>query len=213
MRQMPGSGPPSPARATSPLPVWDDGSMPRLTKIYTKTGDEGLTGLGGGQRVPKDSRRVTTYGTVDELNSQIGVALATGLCERLAAELPLIQNELFDLGSDLATPAESQARHPVPTVETRHIEKLERLIDELNEVVGPLANFLLPGGSLGAAQLHVARTICRRAEREATGLARDEAIGPTVLPYLNRLSDALFVMARYENHEAGVSEPLWRPGT
>ncbi len=186
--------------------------MPRLTKIYTRTGDEGLTGLGGGQRVPKDSRRVTTYGTVDELNSQIGVALATGLCERLAAELPLIQNELFDLGSDLATPAESQARHPVPTVETRHIEKLERLIDELNEVVGPLANFLLPGGSLGAAQLHVARTICRRAEREATGLARDEAIGPTVLPYLNRLSDALFVMARYENHEAGVAEPLWRPG-
>ena len=187
--------------------------MPRLTKIYTRTGDEGLTGLGGGQRVPKDSLRVTTYGTVDELNSQIGVALATGLCERVAAELPLIQNELFDLGSDLATPAESQARHPVPTVETPHIEKLERLIDELNEVVGPLANFLLPGGSLGAAQLHVARTICRRAEREATGLARDEAIGPTVLPYLNRLSDALFVMARYENHEAGVSEPLWRPGT
>ena len=186
--------------------------MPRLTKIYTRTGDEGLTGLGGGRRVPKDSRRVTTYGTVDELDSQIGVALATGLCERLAAELPLIQNELFDLGSDLATPAESQTRHPVPTVETRHIEKLERLIDELNEVVGPLANFLLPGGSLGAAHLHVARTICRRAEREATGLARDEAIGPTVLPYLNRLSDALFVMARYENHEAGVDEPLWRPG-
>ncbi len=192
--------------------MWDDGSMPRLTKIYTRTGDEGLTGLGGGQRVPKDSRRVTTYGTVDELNSQIGVALATGLCERLAAELPLIQNELFDLGSDLATPATSQARHPVPTVETRHIEKLERLIDELNAIVGPLANFLLPGGSLGAAQLHVARTICRRAEREATGLARDEAIGPTVLPYLNRLSDALFVMARYENREAGVAEPLWKPG-
>jgi len=95
--------------------------MPRLTKIYTKTGDEGLTGLGGGRRVPKDSRRVETYGTVDELNSQIGVALATGLCERLAGELPHIQNELFDLGADLATPAESQARHPVPTVERRHI--------------------------------------------------------------------------------------------
>src|SRR6478736_9922323 len=89
-------------------------AVPKLDRIYTKTGDEGLTGLGGGQRVPKDSRRVTTYGTVDELNSQIGVALATGLCERLAAELPLIQNELFDLGSDLATPAASQARHPVP---------------------------------------------------------------------------------------------------
>ena len=182
-----------------------------MTRIYTKTGDEGVTGLGGGQRVPKDSQRVETYGTVDELNSQIGVALATGLCDRLAAELPQIQNELFDLGSDLATPAVSQARHPVPTVEPRHIEKLERLIDELNEVVGPLANFLLPGGSPGASHLHVARTICRRAERAATTLAREEEIGPTVIPYLNRLSDALFVMARFENHERSVNEPLWEP--
>ena len=179
--------------------------MPRLDRIYTKTGDEGMTGLGGGQRV-------RTYGTVDELNSHIGLALALGLCERLGSELPVIQNELFDLGSDLATPATSQARHPVPTVEVRHIEKLERIIDELNEVVGPLTNFLLPGGSPGAAQLHVARTVCRRAERDATTLARDEEIGTTVLPYLNRLSDALFVMARYENHERGVAEPLWRPG-
>jgi len=186
--------------------------MPRLTRIYTKTGDEGLTGLGGGQRVPKDSLRVETYGTVDELNSQIGVALATGLCDRLVRELPSIQNELFDLGSDLATPASSQARHSVPTVEPRHIEKLEGLIDELNEIVGPLANFLLPGGSPGAAQLHVARTVCRRAERAATTLARAEPIGPTALPYLNRLSDALFVMARFENHERGVAEPLWQPG-
>lgn len=187
--------------------------MPKLDRIYTKTGDEGMTGLGGGQRVPKDSSRVSTYGTVDELNSHIGVAIASGLCERLTRELTLIQNELFDLGSDLATPATSQARHPVPTIEPRHIEKLERLIDEFNDVVGPLTNFLLPGGSPGAAQLHVARTVCRRAEREATGLARDEGIGPTVLPYLNRLSDALFVMARYENHQRGVAEPLWRPGT
>src|SRR4051794_10970582 len=191
----------------------DNGRMPRLDRIYTKTGDAGTTGLGGGQRVPKDSGRVETYGTVDELNSQIGVALATGLCERLAAELPLIQNELFDLGADLATPATSQARHPVPTVEVRHIDKLERLIDEFNDVVGPLTNFLLPGGAPGAAQLHVARTICRRAERAATTLAREETIGVTVLPYLNRLSDALFVMARYENHERGVAEPLWAPGT
>lgn len=186
--------------------------MPRLTRIYTRTGDEGLTGLGGGQRVPKDSTRVEAYGTVDELNSQLGVALATGLCERLAAELPALQNQLFDLGADLATPATSQARHPVPTIEPRHVEALEHLIDELNEVVGPLANFLLPGGAPGAAALHVARTICRRAERAVTTLARDEPIGPTVLPYLNRLSDALFVMARFENHERGISEPLWRPG-
>ena len=186
--------------------------MPRLDRIYTKTGDEGMTGLGGGQRVPKDSLRVATYGTVDELNSQIGVALATGLSERLASELVPIQNQLFDLGSDLATPATSQARHPVPTVQPRHVEHLEVLIDELNEVVGPLANFLLPGGSPGAAQLHIARTVCRRAEREATSLAREEPIGATVLPYLNRLSDALFVMARYENRERSVSEPLWEPG-
>ena len=186
--------------------------MPRLTRIYTKTGDAGMTGLGGGQRVPKDSRRVEAYGTVDELNSQIGLALSLGLSERLATELPRIQNQLFDLGSDLATPAVSQARHPVPTVELRHIEQLEALIDELNAVVGPLANFLLPGGSVGAAALHVARTICRRAEREAAALARDEPVGPTVLPYLNRLSDALFVMARYENHERAVPEPLWQPG-
>ena len=187
--------------------------MPKLDRIYTKTGDAGMTGLGGGQRVPKDSRRVEAYGTVDELNSHIGIALATGLCERLTTELRLIQNELFDLGSDLATPATSQARHPVPTVEARHIQKLERLIDEFNDVVGPLTNFVLPGGSPGAAQLQVARTVCRRAEREATTLARDETIGATVLPYLNRLSDALFVMARFENHQRDVVEPLWRPGT
>jgi cob(I)alamin adenosyltransferase len=186
--------------------------MPRLTRIYTKTGDEGMTGLGGGRRVPKDSPRVEAYGTVDELNSQLGVALATGLSERLVDELALVQNELFDLGADLATPADSQARHPVPTVQPRHIERLEALIDELNEVVGPLANFLLPGGSPGAAQLHVARTICRRAERVTTALAREEAVGATVLPYLNRLSDALFVMARYENHIRGAAEPLWNPG-
>ena len=192
--------------------VRDNGRMPRLDRIYTKTGDEGMTGLGGGQRVAKDSLRVEAYGTVDELNSHIGLALAIGLCERLAAELPAIQNQLFDLGADLATPAPSQARHPVPTVQPRHIEALEGLIDELNEVVGPLTNFLLPGGSRGAAQLHVARTVCRRAERAATTLAREELIGPTVLPYLNRLSDALFVMARYENHERGVAEPLWEPG-
>jgi cob(I)alamin adenosyltransferase len=192
--------------------VRDNGLMPRLTKIYTKTGDDGTTGLGGGQRVAKDSPRVEAYGTVDELNSQIGVALATGLCDRLRTELEAIQNQLFDLGSDLATPASSQARHPVPTIQPRHVEALERLIDEFNAVVGPLANFLLPGGAPGAAQLHVARTICRRAERQATTLARDEAIGPSVLPYLNRLSDALFVMARYENHERDVDEPLWRPG-
>lgn len=186
--------------------------MPRLTKIYTKTGDEGMTGLGGGRRVPKDSARVRAYGTVDELNSAIGVALALGLSERLATELGTIQNELFDLGSDLCWPSDDDRRERIPTVQPRHVERLESLIDELNEVVGPLTNFLLPGGAPGAAQLHLARTICRRAERETITLSREEEIGQLVLPYLNRLSDALFVMARYENHERGVDEPLWRPG-
>ena len=186
--------------------------MPKLDRIYTKTGDEGMTGLGGGQRVAKDSRRVVTYGTVDELNSQLGVALAMGLCDRLMAELTLIQNELFDLGSDLCWPSDDARRARIPTVEPRHVEKLEHLIDEFTAVVGPLTNFLLPGGAPGSAQLHVARTVCRRAEREAVRLGRDEAIGEHVLPYLNRLSDALFVMARYENHERGVAEPLWQPG-
>jgi cob(I)alamin adenosyltransferase len=186
--------------------------MPRLTKIYTKTGDEGMTGLGGGRRVSKDSPRVRAYGTVDELNSAIGVALALGLTERLVAELATIQNELFDLGSDLCWPSDDDRRERIPTVQPHHIQKLETLIDELNEVVGPLTNFLLPGGSPGAAQLHLARTICRRAERETMTLSREEPIGELVLPYLNRLSDALFVMARFENHERGVAEPLWQPG-
>ena len=186
--------------------------MPRLTKIYTKKGDAGDTSLGGGQRVPKDHLRVQAYGTVDELNSQLGVALAVGLCDRLAAVLPTIQNELFDLGSDLCFVEEDKQLYKLPQIEDRHVERLEALIDEMTAVVGPLENFILPGGSLGAAHLQVARTVCRRAEREVATLAHEEGIGVQVLPYLNRLSDALFVMARYENHQAGVPEPLWRPG-
>lgn len=186
--------------------------MPSLDRIYTKTGDEGMTGLGGGRRVSKDSARVRAYGTVDELNSSLGVALALGLTDRLIAELGRIQNELFDLGSDLCWPEDDERRGRIPTVQPRHVEQLEATIDTLNAVVGPLANFLLPGGSPGAAQLHVARTICRRAEREAITLSHEEPIGELVLPYLNRLSDALFVMARFENHERGVPEPLWQPG-
>jgi len=186
--------------------------MPRLTKIYTKGGDKGTTALGGGQRVPKDNLRVAVYGTVDELNSQIGVALAVGLVERLEEELARIQNELFDLGSDLCFLEEDKGKWPLPQIEARHVTKLEVLIDELTAVVGPLENFILPGGTIGSAQLHVARTVCRRAEREAATLAREEGVGAHVLSYLNRLSDALFVMARFENHERGVAEPLWKPG-
>lgn len=183
--------------------------MPRLTRIYTRQGDTGLTHLSGGQRVPKESLRVMAYGTVDELNSCIGVALAGGLCERLAETLPAIQNELFHLGSDLSFLEEDKAKYAVPQIEAHHIERLEALIDEINAVVGPLQNFILPGGSVGAAHLHVARTVCRRAERDVIALSREEAVGSHVIPYLNRLSDALFVMARFENHARGVPEPLW----
>jgi len=183
--------------------------MPRLTKIYTRQGDEGMTSLGSRQRVPKESLRVGSYGTVDELNSALGVAIAQGLCERLAEVLPIIQNELFHLGSDLCFPEEDKAQWQIPQIEERHVQKLEGIIDEMTAVVGPLENFILPGGTVGAAQLHVARTICRRAEREVVALSRQEKVGRYVIPYLNRLSDALFIMARYENHQRGVAEPIW----
>ena len=186
--------------------------MPRLNNIYPRRGDTGTTGLGGGQRVAKDSLRVQAYGAVDELNATLGVALAQGVCDRLAQELPAIQNELFDLGSDLCFLEEDKAKHPLPQIEERHVTHLEQLIDEMTAAVGPLANFILPGGSPGSAQLHVARTVCRRAERTVATLAREEGVGAFVLAYLNRLSDALFVMARYENYARGVAEPLWRPG-
>lgn len=186
--------------------------MPRLTKIYTKTGDAGTTALGGGQRVAKDHLRVQVYGAVDELNSQIGVALAAGMSERLTTELSAIQNQLFDLGSDLCFIEEDKARYSIPQIEARHVAALEALMDELQAVVGSLDNFILPGGCMGSAQLHVARTVCRRAERKAATLAREEAVGRHVIAYLNRLSDALFVMARYENYVQGVAEPLWQPG-
>jgi cob(I)alamin adenosyltransferase len=183
--------------------------MPRITRVYTRTGDDGTTGLGGGQRVPKDSIRIETYGTVDELSSEIGAAIAQGLHPRLAEALARVQNELFNVGSDLCILEEDKERMPVPVVEDRHVEALERMMDELSQELSPLENFILPGGSPGAAQLHVARTVCRRAERLAVSLAREEAIGPLVIRYLNRLSDTLFVMARYENLTRGIPDVLW----
>lgn len=183
--------------------------MPRLTKIYTKGGDKGMTSLGSGTRVPKDSLRVQAYGTVDELNSAIGVAVASGLCEKLAAVLPTIQNELFHLGSDLCFTEEDKKKFNIPQIAERHVVALETVIDEMTTIVGPLENFILPGGSIGAAHLHVARTICRRAERDVISLSREEAVGEFVVAYLNRLSDALFVMARYENKMQEIAEPLW----
>lgn len=186
--------------------------MPRLTRIYTRTGDDGTTSLGGGQRVPKDSLRVSAYGTVDELNSAIGLALAHGLCPRLAEALPAIQNELFHLGSDLCFVEGDKAQRSVPQIEARHVERLEALIGEMTQAVGPLGNFTLPGGAVGAAYLHLARTICRRAERDILALSRVEAIGDYVLMYVNRLSDLLFVLSRWAAKQCGEAESLWERG-
>jgi cob(I)alamin adenosyltransferase len=183
--------------------------VPRLTRIYTRKGDRGQTSLGAGERLSKDAPRVAAYGTVDELSSTLGVALASGLEERLASELRRIQNELFHLGADLCVREEDKERQPGPRVEERHVEALERTIDELNRDLPPLANFVLPGGTPGAAHLHVARTVCRRAERLLVALMREEPVGTQTLPYLNRLSDALFVMARWENRRQGVDDLLW----
>ena len=183
--------------------------MPRLTKIYTRKGDLGETSLGTKQRVPKDHARVVAYGAVDELNSMIGVAIAQGVSERVLKCLSGVQNELFHLGSDLAFPPEDRENLVVPRIEQRHVDALEALIDELNDALGPLENFILPGGAPGAAYLQLARTVCRRAERAVVTLAKQEDPGELTLAYLNRLSDALFVMGRYENMQQAVNEPLW----
>lgn len=183
--------------------------MPRITKVYTRTGDDGTTGLGGGQRVGKDSARIEAYGAVDELNAVIGVALLADLDTRVAAELGRIQNELFHLGSDLCVLEEDKERLPVPSIEESHVLALEAVMDELSTDLEPLQNFVLPGGGAGAAHLHVARTVCRRAERHLVALAAAEAVGEFTVRYLNRLSDALFVMARYENAGKGVADVLW----
>ena len=179
--------------------------MARLTKIYTRAGDKGETGLVGGQRVSKDSPRIWAYGTVDELNSAIGLARALKPDKETNAVLAGIQNNLFNLGAELATPGRSHVH-----VEKKRIGALEKLMDERNAKLGPLREFILPGGSPVAAQLHVARTICRRAERFCVRLAREEPIGESVVPYLNRLGDALFVLARWANKKQGVKEVCWK---
>ncbi len=183
--------------------------MPRLTKIYTKQGDQGDTKLSGGQTVRKDSARVQAFGSVDELNSQIGAAIAQGLDGRLAEELSTVQNELFHLGSDLSFLESDKESIDIPQIGAHHVSRLESLIDEMTDVVGPLKNFILPAGSPAAAQLHVARSVCRRAERDVITLVEHESVGTFVISYLNRLSDALFVMARYENYRKGFAERLW----
>lgn len=183
--------------------------MPRITRVYTRTGDDGTTALGSGERVDKDDPRIEAYGEVDELNSAIGVALTLELKPVVERTLTRIQNELFHLGSDLCVPEEDKQRRPVPRIEERHVVAMEETLDELTGQLEPLENFLLPGGSPGAAQLHLARAICRRAERRLVTLTASAAVNPSARRYLNRLSDALFVMARFENHANGVAEPLW----
>jgi len=175
----------------------------RLSKIYTRTGDDGSTGLGDGQRVPKDSPRVDAYGAVDELNSAIGLILAADeLRSDIADCLTRIQNQLFDLGGELCIP-ESK----VMTGDS--VSGLEATLDEFNADLPPLKDFVLPGGTREAATCHLARTICRRAERRTWQLARTETVNEYSLKYLNRLSDLLFVMARVLNRHAGRDEPLW----
>jgi cob(I)alamin adenosyltransferase len=183
--------------------------MPRITKVYTKKGDDGTTALGMGLRVRKDALRVECYGTVDETNAAIGVALSAGPHARLADVLRRIQNELFHLGSDLCVPETDKTKVPVPRIEERHVKALEKDIDEMQQHLRPLENFVLPGGAPAAAHLHLARTICRRAERLLVALSHKEAIGRHAVPYLNRLSDFLFVASRAENHARDTDEPTW----
>ncbi|MGE0480151.1 MAG: cob(I)yrinic acid a,c-diamide adenosyltransferase [Phycisphaerae bacterium] len=183
--------------------------MPRITKVYTRTGDDGTTGLGTGARVPKTSLRIECFGTIDELSSHIGAALAAGPVAALRDPLRQIQNELFHLGADLCVPEADKPRVAGPRIEPKHVDALEALMDRLSESLDPLENFILPGGTPAAAAVHVARAVCRRAERLLVALSADEPIGPCIVPYVNRLSDALFVMARYQNKHSGVADPLW----
>ncbi len=183
--------------------------MPRITKVYTRTGDDGTTALGSGRRISKNSARIRVCGSVDELNAQLGVALAAGLPHELAEPLRTIQNELFHAGAELSIPQADRAQHSGPQIEARHVAALEQLIDRFSAQLPPLPNFVLPGGCPAAAALHVARTVCRRAECDGVALAEHEPVGEPVRTYLNRLSDALFVLARSANQRAGIAEPLW----
>lgn len=183
--------------------------MPRITKVYTRQGDRGETRLVGGQRIPKDDARIEAYGTVDELGSVLGTALAGEPGERCREMLSRIQNDLFHLGSMLATLEEDRERFPGPAVEERHVAELEAWIDEVNGELPPLENFVLPGGTSTSARLHVARCVCRRAERRTVACGRESAVPEAAVRYLNRLSDLLFVLARHENHRTGTPEVLW----
>jgi cob(I)alamin adenosyltransferase len=184
-----------------------------LNKIYTRTGDKGDTALGNGDRVAKHSARVTAYGTSDELNAQLGVARLVAEGEMDAA-LARIQNDLFDLGADLCRPdmhLDAEAEYPPLRMVQAQVDRLEAEIDAMNKALAPLRSFVLPGGSALSAHLHVCRTVARRAERLATELATEEDVNPSVLIYLNRLSDWFFVASRVAN-DNGAQDVLWVPG-
>jgi cob(I)alamin adenosyltransferase len=177
----------------------------RLSKIYTRTGDKGTTGLGDGTRTDKDSARVEAFGSVDELNSVIAMLASHELPALIASELVEIEHDLFDIGSELCIPGHS-------VVTDRQVERLEQLLDKLNADLQPLKEFILPGGTAAAALCHLARTVCRRAERRVVTLARVEPVNAAGLRYLNRLSDLLFVVARSINRAACVDDVLWQRG-
>lgn len=188
--------------------------MVKLNKIYTRTGDDGSTGLVDGSRLSKDSARVCAYGDVDETNSAIGVARTHLANLALDKVLARIQNELFDLGADLATPlpkdGQQDAEYALRIIDSQ-VAQLEADLDQLNEDMEPLTSFVLPGGSAPAAALHLARTVARRAERSMVTLAENSAVNPAALAYINRLSDFLFVAARWCN-EQGRGDVMWVPG-
>ncbi len=177
----------------------------RLTKIYTRSGDKGMTRLANGDEVSKDSLRVTAYGELDELNSVIGQVLTQNPDAKLAETLSGIQHTLFDLGGELAS-----AGMIAGLISQEHVLGLEQWIDQLNADLPDLEEFILPGGTTAAASLHLARTVCRRAERSIITLDQTQAVAPEIIRYVNRLSDLLFVMARYENHLRGNQEVYWK---
>lgn len=174
----------------------------RLSKIYTRTGDKGTTGLGDGSRVDKDSIRVEAYGNVDELNSVIGLLLSNELPESISEQLTIIQHTLFDVGGEMSIPGRI-------LLASDQVTALEDILDTLNSDLGPLKEFILPGGSPAASVCHIARCVCRRAERSAIALAKSETVNETSIAYLNRLSDLLFVIARHLNKAANVEDVLW----
>jgi cob(I)alamin adenosyltransferase len=178
-------------------------------KIYTKTGDKGETSLYGGRRVVKDALRIEAYGTVDELNSHLGVVRTRSLPPEVGPLLERLQQELFVLGADLATPPGTTAKH-VRRLDDADVLRLDEDIDRLDADLPALSAFILPSGAPAGAELHVARTVCRRAERLVTRLVREDSLDPAPLVYLNRLADLLFVVARYVNHRLGSTETTWR---